>query len=205
MVDLFNAVYGDILRQNYAIDPALVDKPDTVTVHFRDSNAEQVAAYMRGLLDSLGMEIEDKPGHILIKPKGRYVGKELFLYRPKYRSASYIVDLVSGLFSSGKFSHEKGEQMGTGNVPSGKGSNPMGMVDSSSTPAGSSGDVASSRKDIDAFVFEGSQAEIDRLQKLLAMIDTPVGEVLIKAIVYEVGSTRKEGGATGLAVMPFPC
>lgn len=200
VVDLVNAVYGDILRQNYAIDPALVDKPDTVTVHFRDSNAEQVAAYMRGLLDSLGMEIVDRPGHILIKPKGPYAGKEIFLYRPKHRSATYIVDLISGLFQGGKFSHQQGEQMGTGNMPSSKASSPMGMVDSSTSPAGSAGDVAVSRKDIDAFVFEGTKVEVERLQKLLAMVDTPMGEVLIKAIVYEVGSTKKEGGATGLAL-----
>jgi len=55
------------------------------------------------------------------------------------------------------------------------------------------GDIGVSTKDVDTLVFSGTPDEIARLKELLVLTDVPVGEVNIKAVVFEVGSTKKDG------------
>lgn len=117
------------------------------------------------------------------------------------------------MFDRGRFSTQRGIKIGAGSNPATSSSVPVsdmpGATRSSSSSTGGYGGVSSSdvgkssgmsSPDIDSFIFEGSAKEIARLQKLLAQIDTPPGEVQVNAIVYEVGNSSKEGGALSLAV-----
>lgn len=201
ILDLIRAVYGDILKINFSIDPALVGRVDPVTVTLRDSNKKDVLDYMVSLLNGIGILIEDRRNYLLFKPRPVDFGKEVFVYRPLYRSVSYIQDLLGGLFHVGSFSKKPETVYGVGNSSASKPSTPMGLVDDSSSPAGvvPHGDLVASHKDVDTFVFQGSSAEIARLKSLISLVDIPVGEVNIKAVIFEVGSTKKDGSSIGLA------
>lgn len=200
VVDLLNAVYGDILQVSYAIDPALMDRTETVTVHLRDSNNDQIARYIAGLLDTLGLEAVDMPGHTLIRKKGDSTGKDVFVFRPKYRSAGYVLDLIGGFFPSLSGGNGRKVDIGGGGPSKASASLNLGGGGGGGGGSGEGGGAALSMTDVDAFVFEATPQEIDRLKRFIAMVDTPVGEVLIKAIVYEVGGTKKDGSAVGLAM-----
>jgi type II secretory pathway component GspD/PulD (secretin) len=45
-----------------------------------------------------------------------------------------------------------------------------------------------------------SVSEIDKLRNLLVNLDTPSGEVLVKAVVYEVRNDTRETNAVSLAI-----
>lgn len=199
ILDLIRAVYGDILKLNFSIDSALAGRVDPVSVTLRDSNKKDVLSYMVSLLDGLGILIEDRQNYLLFKPRPVDFGKGVFVYRPLYRSATYIQDLLGGLFPGSSFSKKPEVVYGVGNSSSSKPSTPMGMVDESTSQAGSHGDLGSTSKDIDTFVFQGTAEEIARLKSLIALVDIPVGEVNIKAVIFEVGSTKKDGSSIGLA------
>jgi general secretion pathway protein D len=52
----------------------------------------------------------------------------------------------------------------------------------------------------DTLVFPGSLEEIASLEKLLVQVDTPIGEVMVRAVLYEVSSTDKDGSDFSLAL-----
>lgn len=54
--------------------------------------------------------------------------------------------------------------------------------------------------EVDQVAFSIPAKDADKLRKLLADLDTPTGEVLLKAAVYEVGTNRQDGSAVKLAL-----
>jgi len=198
LVEFVNVVYGDILKENFAVDPSLVSDSHTVTVHFQSHmDKQKIASYMANLLDSVGVVIEKRPGYLLLKSKDVDADKVLFYYRPFYRSVSYITSLVYTFFDSGRFSFQRGVKIGAGSGRSTSSSVPVSEVGASATGPAPTG---SDDKEVDGFVFQGSSRDVERLQGLLSRIDTPAGEVVVKGVVYEVGSTASDGSAFNLAL-----
>jgi len=115
VLDLIRAVYGDILKVNFSIDPALASRVDPVSVILRDSSKKDVLAYMVSLLDGLGILVEDRKHYLLFKPRSANFGHDVFIYRPHYRTVSYLKELLSGLFPGGGFP----KQSGSGSVVGG--------------------------------------------------------------------------------------
>ncbi|MFZ5525350.1 MAG: type II secretion system protein GspD [Pseudomonadota bacterium] len=50
----------------------------------------------------------------------------------------------------------------------------------------------------DALIFLGDGKEVEKLRKLLPQVDTSVGEVAVRGVVYEVSNSDKTGSAFGL-------
>ena len=214
VVALVNFVYGDILKQNFALHPELVELPDLVTVHFQgDFDRVKLAAFMTGLLDDVGVVVEKKPGYILLRPKPKdereEVEQEIFFYRAKYRPVSFLMDISASLFKTGHFTTQRGiKSIDTAMtlkapVPIAAAGAAASSTAPKNKPVQDSGSSAFSQIDkpeIDSFVFQGSEKEIALLQKLLLQVDTPVGEVLVKGMVYEVTTGAKEGSAFSLAL-----
>ena len=66
-----------------------------------------------------------------------------------------------------------------------------------SQPPGSAGALLDQRAD--AVVFNGPASDVERLKALLAELDTPQGELYIRATVYEVTTGKKDASAFQLA------
>lgn len=217
VVELVNFVYGDMLKQNFAVHPDLVGYPKLVTVHFQgDFDRVKLSVFMVDLLAGVGVTVHKKSGYLFLAPEKEVETgepeQEIFFYRSKYRPVSFLMDLTSGLFKVGRFSSQRGirgvdtqaiQSLPAGGAPPVNAPGVAASPKKKPVPVQDSGTSAFSQIDKveqDSFVFQGTEKEITLLQRLLVQLDTPVGEVLVKGVVYEVTTGEKEGSAFGLAL-----
>lgn len=200
VIQLVNVVFGDILQENFVVHPDLVNSDRTVTLQLQDK-FDKVALhkFIVSFLRGIDIDVQERNGYAYLVPVKKALEEddndEQLFYRMKYRSVSYVTDLTSALFKHGRFSTERGvnPQM------SAPGKSGGGMNGSKVQETGTNGPSVMDKGDVDAFLFSGSAKEIAMLQKLLPQIDVPVGEVMVKGVVYEVTTTSNEGSAFSLA------
>ncbi len=186
VAQVMRLVYGEVLRSPYVLDPAVVG--DARLVSFRwDSESGDLRAFMRSFLDALGYSAEMRGGAEFVSPKlsdekrQQLLAREAFVYRPRYRDGAYLMDLLAPLFK-GSFTARRGVQ-----AP------PGAKADEKATPPGSAASLID--RVADQLVFNGSQAEIEKLQRILGQVDTAVGEVLVRGVVFEVQTARSDATA----------
>ena len=100
---VLRVIFTDVVKTPYVLDSAVVN--DSRLVSFRwDSSKGQIKPFLVVFLDSLGYRIVTVSGIDLIKPKEEkkleelIPEKDVFVYIPKFRDGSYLVDLLSPLF-----------------------------------------------------------------------------------------------------------
>lgn len=205
VITLINFVYGDLLKQNFAVHPDLMDLNKAVTVHFDGPfDKPKLSLFMADLFDGLGIAVQKKTGYLFIAPVAEREdppSDELYFYRAKYRSVTYLTDLTSSLFRKGHFSNHRS------GVPSPVVSSPLAVASPGQQPAQpkqvsppTSATSLQDKTQQDSFIFQGTEKEIERLQKLLVQLDTPTPEVVVKGMVYEVTTSNKQGSAFNLAL-----
>lgn len=104
---------------------------------------------------------------------------ELFVYRPRHRDASFLVDAVSP-FIEGTFSNRSptlAPAVGEGGVPQAPEATSYGPGE------------------LDALVFRGSASEVQALRGLLQDLDVASPDVVVKAHLVEVNTSRSDGTA----------
>lgn len=200
--ELSKIVYGEMLEQNYIIEPALLKDEATVSTGLRSLTKKTVDQAFRALLDSQGYAVTKRAGVIFIgkkpeetqqeKPEEK---KELFVYAPKYRSSTYLTGILATMFEGFQGKRALGGDANQTGQPAGQ---PIAQP----VPAEKKdkGVNALFNKDSDLVIFEGTQADIDRLQRALVQIDVAQMDVVVKGVVYEVSTDKKEGSAVGLAM-----
>lgn len=150
------------------------------------------------LLDESGYEAVDKGGVLVVCKRkvalpGDEVDAESFIYRVKNRDPAYLVDLVSPLVR-GVFANKRvvGPALSVG------GGKSDGQA---SVGGGSAAAVSTSRTSGDDYIlFSGAAREIGRLKGLLAQLDVPAGQVMVKAYMYEIGSNDSDSSALSLVL-----
>lgn len=192
VAQVIGLIYSDALKQPYVIDPAVLKDERLVSFRF-DSAKGNLRQFLGNFLDVLGFAIETRNGVDFVTVKLSQdkpaAGLEVFIYHPQYRSMSYLVDLLTPLFSSGGFTVSR-------SVRAPKGAKiELGSATASPTSASALID-----QDGDTMIFQGSAEEIVQLKKLLPQVDTASGEVAVKAVVYEVSTGMNEGTAFSLAL-----
>jgi general secretion pathway protein D len=194
VAQVISLVYAEALKQPYVIDPAVLKDERSVSFRF-DAEGGNIKPFWHDFLDALGIAVEMRNGVDFVttkRPEEKVTpGADAFVYRPKYRSTSYLADLLSPLFKSGSFT-----VMRAVHVP------PAAKVEvgakSAPAPAGSA--AATIDQDSDTLIFQGTADEIVKLKRLFSQVDTRTGEVVIKAVVYEVATSENDGSAFSLAV-----
>lgn len=181
-------VFSEVLKTPYVLDPAVVG--DSRPVSFRWDNARgDIKPFLFGFLDMLGYRMTNVGGVDLVRPKPEAKPdeeeKEVFVYRPMFRDGSYLVDLLGPLFKGG-FTVRRSVQ-----APEGA------KAPQQAVPAGSA--AALIDRKADTLVFNGTEKEIARLQKVLPQVDVSSGEVLVRGVLYEVQTGKKEGSGLQLA------
>lgn len=217
VIALLNFVYGDILKKNFAIHPAIVDNQKTVTVHFQSDLSEaNLNTFISDLLDGIDIQVQKKKGYYFISPKPAETPTEqlplelnLFFYRAKYRPVSQIIEMTSSLFKVGHFT---GQRMIRNEQPQGitvlgiqpqqqPAAQPLQQLPKSiQSTAPTSAQSLIDKTEQDAFIFQGTEKEIATLQKLLEQIDVPFPEVFVRGMVYEVTTGDKTTNAFSLAL-----
>lgn len=186
--DLARVVYGDILKKSYTLDRDLVDLPDTVSVNWHKLQKSQVENLMNDLSINRGFDISSRHGVTFIQRKQTKPDEEILIYLPKFRSARYLSDIVSSI--TGARSLQKRAVQ-----------NPLAQAQQTpgqSFESPTSANAILDRADSDQIVLNVDRKELDKVTKLLNDLDTPQGEVVLKAAVYEVGTRQGEGGAVQL-------
>lgn len=185
-------VYSEALHESYVIDPEVLTDLRTVSFRF-EGEQHDVPAFVTAFFDSLGLKVTRRGRIDFVSKKPAPIvapGKEaeVFIYRPRFRDGAYLVELLSPLVS-GNFTAKRavhgsivGENSGTDKV----------------APAGSA--AASVDRRTDTLVFMGSSEDVEKLKKVLPQVDQPVGDVLVRGVLYEVQTDEKDGSAFGLAL-----
>lgn len=188
---IIGLVYRESLKVPFVIDPTVLDDQRLVSFRFNSSSSD-FRKFWVTFLDSLGFSVEVKNGIDFVALKKQdmspLVASEILVYRPRFRSVPYLLDVLSALFKPGSFSAQRnvrptspGEKTPS-NAPSGSAS---AMIDAA---------------DADVLVFKATPDEVQKLRRLLAQVDLASGEVLVKAVVYEVSKGKTDGTAFSLAL-----
>jgi type II secretory pathway component GspD/PulD (secretin) len=176
-------IYAEVLKGSYVIDPEVLTDTRQVTFRF-NQNTGNVNQFVSKFLDSLGFVVEAKGGVDFIKrakvdekPESE---KSVFVYRPKSRDANHLTRLLQPLFS-GSFAQNRSVAA------------PTSAKVNTAVPDGSASALIDQSADV--LVFNSTIKEIAALKSVLAQVDVPAGEVLIRTVLYEVGQGSNEGSA----------
>lgn len=210
LVDLFRLVYAEILARPFVIDSDALQLADTVTVDWPAVKPAQVERELRALLEGRGYQLVDRNGaRVLAKrPEQDKPEDELIVYRPRYRSVDYLTDIGAAygrpVTARGISNPVTAQPMAAGGVAA----SPMPQAGAQmpaapavmpqATPGSALSFIDRQTRDVVALMVKPQHR--DKLLDLLADLDTPAGEVVLRAAVYEVGTTRDEGSALQLAL-----
>lgn len=180
--------YKEVVKRPYVLCDDVIK--DSRYVSIRASGKQLDSAVVSALLDRNGYEAKEERGIVVVCTKQKVQEVEdlqPFFYRPLYRDASYLVDILSPLVK-GTFANKRvtsSLSVGGGNASLNQNSPIQNSVQSSYKPVTSD----------DYILFHGTEKEHVLLRKLLSQIDVPTGEVVIKGYVYEVGKNVSESSA----------
>lgn len=182
-------IYSEAIAGAYVIDPEVLGDQRSVSFRY-DSSKGDLQAFIGSFLDSLGLVVNRRDGVDFIsrKPTSEKVKepRDVFVYRPRFRDGSYLVDLLSPLFD-GQFTARRVVHA------AGAAKSPQGAV-----PPGSAAAMIDRKSDI--LVFSGSTSEIEMLKKMLEQVDQSAGDVIVQGVLYEVQTTSSDGSAFNLAL-----
>lgn len=186
---LVTLLYGEAVKTPYVIAPEVLEDQRRVSFRYNTKHGE-LKAFLALFLDSLGFGVEQRSGVDFVfkrreQEEQEQPSRDAFIYRPRYRDTAYLARLVSPLFQ-GRF---------TVNRPV---SAPSEARVGGKVPEGSAASLIDQRGD--TLLFHGTSDEIAALARLLPQIDTPVGEVSVRAAAYEVVNSTERGSAFQLAL-----
>lgn len=182
-------IYGEALQDAFVIDPEVVNDQRLVSFRYKAANGD-LRAFVRGFLDSLGLQVTRRGGIDFIAKKPAVEdaepNREVFVYRPRHRDGSYLIDIVMP-FLTGEFSAKRGVRAAGGDA-----------APSRSTVPGSA--ASNLDRQADVLVYRGTSAEVKMLTGLLKKIDVPGGGVSVRAVLYEVQTGTSSASAFSLAM-----
>lgn len=199
VVDVVRVVYSDVAGLPVVISGAALRNSERVTMLLPKISREAAMVQIEAIAAQSGLRIDKSAGVVVVdKREEEAEGKGEVVYRPRYRAVTYLVDLLSPLFSVGAFSYQRGVRPLQDAKP---------MVDATKTATAQpavkvdTGGTAYSLIDKapDVLLFKGTALEVSRLEKLLRQLDTPTPELLVKAMVYEVSTVNTERSAIAIA------
>jgi type II secretory pathway component GspD/PulD (secretin) len=192
LIDVVKLAYGEIAQRPYILSPAALEARQLLTLSLRDTSPRAVVEHVGGLLKLAGYSVETNAGVVYID-KMKEVEDEIVVYKPRHRSARYLADIVQPLTGAKSLLSRVLPQVQQQQQPA-QGAN----VQRDQAPTSVAG--MTDRGEVDQIAFAVPAKDAGKLRKLLADLDTPAGEVLLKAAVYEVGTTQQDGSAIQLAL-----
>jgi general secretion pathway protein D len=187
--------YKEVAKQPYVLCSDLLNDERLVSIRAEGKMLD--VALMVGLLDEYGYAVRQDSGVSVVCKKPAAVEKppvvvdtDSFVYQPKHRDVAYLVGFLSPLVR-GTFANKRAPAPSLAIGGNKEGGGMAQALVSTAAPA------AQAVND-DIIIFNGAPPEIERLQKLLAQVDTPSGSVMVNAYLYEVGKTAAEGSAVDM-------
>lgn len=198
---LCRVIFGEVLSEPYAIlDGSLLAGEEHATVDVRRISRKNARALLETVLRERGYVLEHQGGVTMVKrPAPGKESQRTLVYRPRFRSVSYLQGTIRSFVPQGRFAGGAAaaapSSLGAPGVPPATAAGAHQTAVASIVPA--QGAVLSSQ---DVLVFEGAIADVQKVEALIAELDLPAREVLVRAYVFEVGSNASDGSAVSLAV-----
>lgn len=187
VADLVRVVIDDVSGASVVIAPEVLEDQKRTSFILKKSTPEQALQQLEAVAKLRGYEIERKAGVYHVRPATQE--QEMFVYLPRYRSVSYLTDLVSGIINRTNVANQR--QIPSGNTPQ----NAPGGNQSMAQETGNNVTSMIDRGDKDILVIKAKPAEIQMVKKMLAEVDRPIPEMLVKAVIIEVQTGAVEGSA----------
>ena len=176
---LVSLVYAEGIKTDYVLDPDILNDSRIVSLRYSNTTGDMRPFFVQ-FLAKLGYSVEKRAGtdYVFKTPDNKTdaVETHVKVYAPRFRSADYLTRVLGSLFS-GKFTTSKSISSA---VP----------VSSDAAQSSAAGMI---QAQADVLVFSGSADDVAKLEKLLPQVDTQVGQVSVRAAVYEVQNTGSEG------------
>lgn len=197
VLDLLKVLYGEISKEPFVLTPEALQNKKTVSVNVRGRDKAEVVRLVENLLKEASLTVERRAGVVWVDVQ-KNADDEILVYRPKYRSTKYLADIVQSL-TSAKSLLNRGiaEPMAVNQpVQAQNVQNPQKPLMAVESPTSALAKI--DRSEVDQLAFSVPVKDVAKVRKLLADVDTPTGEILLKAAIFEVGSEKGEGGAISL-------
>lgn len=189
--DLAKVVYGDLLNRSYILDSDLLREDDQVTINWRNLSPAQVNVLTGNIFTERGYELEVF-GQVLRIRKTKKDDQSIMIYLPKYRSGRYLSDVIQKVIGV--------SQLSTRGIPA----SPQQQAAIAQQPdIQGSAALQIDKSANDQLAYECLPALCFKLNRLLAQLDTPEAQVVLRAALYEVGTTKGEGSAFQVAAKLF--
>lgn len=192
---VLSVYYKEVNQRPYFICGDVLTDARTVSVRATGKTLD--GALIDSLLATHGFEALEKDGLIVVcKKSEKVVASQLgtTVYRVKHRDSGYLVDFLSPLVS-GTFANKRAPG---GALTVGGSSSQVSQTSGSSSTQGAAGGTYRAGAGDDFVVFSGLDVERAKVEKLLAQLDVPRGQVMVKAYMYEVGKSANDASAFDL-------
>lgn len=196
LVDLARVAFGELAKEPFYLSHDVLEHRQLVGLDLRAVDRKKAVASVRGILEGSGFSVRQKSGVWWIA-KAEDAQDELVVYRPRFRSAKYLADVVQSVTGARSVLSRSVRGHEVQQIAISKEIQPAAVPQKSSP---NSAEAQIDRSEVDQIAFAVAAKDAGKVQKLLADLDTQPGEVLLKAAVYEVGTDRREGSAFKLAV-----
>ncbi len=171
-------VYGDALGLSYVLHPEITRVVGSVSISVRHLTPAALREVADSVLASQGLSASSTAG-VLMLAKSRTDPLTEFVYKPQYRTAKFLSEALRP-FVAGRSSLAVTPTLGAVGLPVG---------------AQAAAPVAPAAADADIVLLQIPLADVPKITRLLAQIDTRAPEVRIKAAVYEVSNDQRDGSA----------
>ncbi len=201
LVDLTRFALSQALGLSFVADDALLNDQRRVSVDLKPAQAGNVLQVLSSLLEDAGYVVSDLSGVIKIrKSEGGQSDLQTIIYKPKHRTAAYLMDAL-GLGSSGRGPGvASGSSAGTSTntATSAGGINAASVNNDNRQESGSASQYID--RSTDVVVVKQSKIESEQTRRALEILDQPAEQVDIAANVYEYTSGDKGGSAVAAVV-----
>ncbi|MBD2821776.1 type II secretion system protein GspD [Xenorhabdus sp. 42] len=178
-----NFIYSQVFKKPFMISPDVIMDTRLVSFHITPDLDEK--AFFVRYLNNMGIGVINKSGVDYIyklKVVEPVIPQYTFVYKPKYRSVSYLTSILSNVVQ-GSFGYK-------GSMSTYVGGTQAPNNFSGTNSFSSSGDM---------LVFYGTKSDISRIEQVLPSIDTLSDEVYVGGYVYQVQTTERNGSGLALA------
>ena len=189
--------YDRCEKRGLVFDPAVNKIEDAVTIKTPSMSCAQMKALVIDTMGRSGVGIDVRSGYDvvrLVRVKDERDDFKELIYRPRFRDAADLAEMVMIAVRKGSFAHQRrGAQVQV----------QAGIGGSSPVPETGSNGASLTAKGIDKLVFLGPVEEVNGVRGLLLRLDVPTPQVEISVGIYEFQSGNGVGSAISAAVSLF--
>lgn len=194
LATLIQLVNGEIIKRPFSIENDILTSDEKISLFLTDFPVTGLASAIDSLLDSRGIRATQRGGIASYRKPGTDE-LESAVYKPRHRTAAYLLALVKPLYGScfGAMATQGGGMAAKSGLPTSTSEQPA-TTSTGTQPA------QQQNQEQDGILYRCALAQAHGLSKALAALDTPADEVIIKGVVYEVTKRKHEASAVDLVL-----